>query len=327
MNTASLLVLVFAFILHSVCTAAVIEKPLRKFVTIGTGGVTAVFFLAGNTICRVLNKKRAQHSIRCTAESTAGTIYNLNNLRSGDMDLAIVQSDGQFYAWHGTGPFKEPGPDKNLRAVFSLHPESLTIVARQDANIKSFEQLRGKRINIGNPGSGQRSTMLELMKAMGWSNKDFSLSAELKSSEQAEALCDNKIDAFAFTVGHPNGSVREASSVCDTKLISVTGDKVTRLIRDRPYYRLQHIPAGLYRGTAAETITIGLTATVITSSKTDAEIIYQITRAVFDNLKTFRKLHPVFTSLDSKAMSTDGLTIPLHEGAKRYFREARLISE
>ena len=326
MNTVRLLVTLTAIqLLPALVFAAPSTKPPRQFVSIGTGGVTAVFFLAGNTICQIINRARRKHGIRCTTESTAGTIYNLNTLRNGDMDFGIVQSDGLFHAWKGSGAFEKRGPDRNLRTVLSLHPEALTIVARRDSGIRHFEQLKGRRINIGNPGSGQRGTMLELMKAYDWSEKDFSLSSELKSSEQAEALCDNKIDAFAFTVGHPNGSIREASSLCHTTIIPVTGEKVARLLNRSPYYSVQQIPANLYRGTSQPVETIGLTATLVTSSEQPAEVVYQVTRLIIENLRAFKKLHPVFSTLNKQNMVTGGLAVPLHEGAKRYFIEAGLL--
>ena len=194
-----------------------------SFITIGTGGVTGVYYPTGGAICRLVNKGRKEHHVRCSVESTGGSIYNLNTIRAGELDMGVAQSDWQYHAYNGTSKFKDQGPNKDLRAVFSVHPEPFTVVARADSGIKSFDDLKGKRVNIGNPGSGQRGTMEVLMAAKGWKKSDFTLASELKASEQSKALCDNKIDAMIYTVGHPSGSIKEATTSCDTVLVSVSG--------------------------------------------------------------------------------------------------------
>jgi len=174
------------------------------FVTIGTGGVTGVYYPTGGAIARLVNKGKKEHGLRATVESTGGSVYNLNAIAAGELDMGVAQSDWQYHAYHGTSKFADQGPNKDLRAVFSVHPEPFTVVARADSGIKNFKDLKGKRVNIGNPGSGQRGTMEVLMGALGWTKDDFKLASELKSAEQSKALCDNKIDAMVFTVGHPS---------------------------------------------------------------------------------------------------------------------------
>ena len=204
----------------------------QTFITIGTGGVTGVYYPTGGAICRLVNKDRKTHGIRCSVESTGGSVYNLNTIRAGELDMGVAQSDWQFHAYNGTSKFADKGANKDLRAVFSVHPEPFTVVARADAGIKSFADLKGKRVNVGNPGSGQRGTMEVVMEAMGWAMSDFKLASELKSAEQSKALCDNKVDAIVFTVGHPSGSIKEATTACDTVLVPVTGDAVSKLVKD-----------------------------------------------------------------------------------------------
>ena len=177
----------------------------QTFVTIGTGGVTGVYYPTGGAICRLVNKNRNKHGIRCSTESTGGSVFNLNTIRAGDLDMGVAQSDWQYHAYHGSSKFKDKGANRELRAIFSVHPEPFTVVARADSGIRNFGDLKGKRVNVGNPGSGQRGTMEVLMEALGWKMSDFALASELKSSEQSMALCDNKIDAMVFTVGHPSG--------------------------------------------------------------------------------------------------------------------------
>ena len=209
----------------------------QKFITIGTGGVTGVYYPTGGAICRLVNKDRKEHGIRCSVECTGGSVYNVNTIRQGELDLGVAQCDVQYNALKGEGEeFESQGPYEDLRAVFSVHAEPFTVVARADAGIETFDDLKGKRVNVGNPGSGQRSTMEVLMNAKGWTMDDFALASELKSAEQAQALCDNKIDAMVFTVGHPSGSIQEATTTCDTKLIPVTGPEVDQLVEDNPYY-------------------------------------------------------------------------------------------
>ena len=203
-----------------------VVKPVETFVTIGTGGVTGVYYPTGGSICRLVNKDKATHLVRCTVESTGGSVYNINTIRAGELDLGVAQSDWQYHAYNGTSKFADAGAFTDLRAVFSVHPEPFTVVARADSGIRNLEDLKGKRVNIGNPGSGQRGTMEVLMDALGWDKSTFALASELKSSEQSKALCDNKIDAMVFTVGHPSGSIKEATTSCDSVLVKVTGAAV-----------------------------------------------------------------------------------------------------
>jgi TRAP transporter TAXI family solute receptor len=297
----------------------------QQFVTIGTGGVTGVYYPTGGAICRLVNKTRKEHGIRCSVESTGGSVYNLNAIRAGELDMGVAQSDWQYHAYHGDSKFKAQGPNKKLRAVFSVHPEPFTVVARKDANISNFDDLKGKRVNIGNPGSGQRGTMEIVMEAKGWTNKDFKLASELKSSEQSKALCDNKIDAIVFTVGHPSGSIKEASTSCDTTLVNVTGPAIDKLVADNDYYRYAVIPGGMYRGTPNDTKTFGVGATFVTSSDVPEDVIYNVVKAVFENFDSFKKLHPAFGVLKKEEMIKDGLSAPLHRGAVKYYKEAGLM--
>ena len=306
----------------SVSPAQAVEK---QFVTIGTGGVTGVYYPTGGAICRLVNKTRKTHGIRCSVESTGGSVYNLNAIRAGELDMGVAQSDWQYHAYHGDSKFASQGPNKKLRAVFSVHPEPFTVVARKDANIKNFDDLKGKRVNIGNPGSGQRGTMEVVMAAKGWTKKDFKLASELKSSEQSKALCDNKIDAIVFTVGHPSGSIKEASTSCDTTLVNVTGPAIDKLVKENDYYRYAVIPGGMYRGTPEDTKTFGVGATFVTSSDVPEDVIYNVVKAVFENFDDFKKLHPAFSVLKKEEMIKDGLSAPLHRGAIKYYKEAGLM--
>ena len=297
----------------------------QSFFSIGTGGVTGVYYPAGGAICRLVNAGRADHGLRCGVESTGGSIFNINAIRDGELEFGIAQSDWQYHAYNGSSRFEEDGAFEDLRAVFSLHPEPFTVVARADAGITSFDELEGLRVNIGNPGSGQRGTMEVVMEEMGWDMDTFSVVTELQAGEQAQALCDNNIDAIVYTVGHPSGAIQEATTACDTVLINVDNDVIRALVEDRDYYRMATIPGGMYRGTADDITTFGVGATFVSSADVPEEVVFQVTRAIFENLDQFTSLHPALESLDPEEMVSDGLSAPLHDGAARFFTEAGMM--
>lgn len=297
----------------------------QNFITIGTGGITGVYYPAGGAICRLVNKGRENHGIRCGVESTAGSVYNLNAIRSGEMELGIAQSDWQYHAFKGTGAFKQAGAFEDLRSVFSIHSDAFTVMARRGGGIKTFRDLKGKRVNVGSQGSGQRATVEVVLDAFGWTMKDFAAATEFKPAEQAQALCDKKVDAVIYVVGHPNGGIQEAAATCDTVLVDVSGPEIDKLLAEYPYYAPAVIPGGLYDGNADDVRTFGVKATLVTSAKMDETIIYEVVKAVFDNFEEFRNLHPAFTYLDPKQLPTAGNSAPLHPGAERYFKEKELM--
>lgn len=297
----------------------------QKFVTIGTGSLSGAYYPTGGAMCRLLGKDKDKHNIRCAVESTGGSVYNINAIRNKELDFGITQSDAQYNAYNGTSEFKDQGAFKELRAVFSLHSEAYSVVARNDSNVKTFEDLKGKRFNVGNPGSGNRATTEALMEKLGWKMSDFSLAAELKSSELSAALCDNNIDAYVFFAGHPNGAFQETMTTCDAHFVSVKGEGVDALLKDAPFYSVTEIPGGIYKGNPDATTTFGVKATLVSSTNTDAEVVYQLVKAVFENLDEFKKLHPVLGNLKAEDMVKVSNLAPFHEGAEKYYREVGLI--
>ncbi|MFI5446623.1 TAXI family TRAP transporter solute-binding subunit [Polaromonas sp. UC242_47] len=303
--------------------AALVATPViaqQKFVTIGTGGVTGVYYAAGGAICRLVNKDRAKHGIRCSVESTGGSVFNVNTIKAGELDFGFTQSDVQYNAVKGAGQYKDAAYT-DLRAVFAVHPEPFTVVARKEASIGKFEDFKGKRFNVGNPGSGTRSSMEELLGGMGWKLGDFSLASELKADEHGPALCDGKIDGFYYAVGHPSANIQDPTTSCGAKLVSLSGPVVDKLVADKPYYAKVTIPGGLYPNNPQPTNTYGVLATVVASSKTPAETVYQVTKSLFENFDEFKKLHPALANLNPQNMVKDGLSAPLHDGAARYYKE------
>ncbi len=298
------------------------------FVTIGTGGITGVYYPTGGAISKIVNKKKKEYGIRCTVESTGGSVFNVNAVMAGDLEFGVVQSDRQYQAVHGTEMSEWAGkPQADLRAVFSIHPEACTLVAAVDANIKTIQDLKGKRVNIGNPGSGQRQNSIDALTAVGidW-EKD--LTAEgIKAAEAAGLLQDERIDAFFYTVGHPNGSFKEATAgVRKVTFVPIEGPGIDALIKRLPYYATAMVPVVENYPAAvndSDIKTFGVKATLVTSAKVSDDVVYAITKEVFDNFEEFKKLHPAYKVLTKQNM-LEGLSAPIHPGAMRYYKEAGL---
>lgn len=313
--------------LSAVAAATAMLAPMgqaqaqQKFMTIGTGGVTGVYYAAGGAICRLVNKDRAKHGFRCSVESTGGSVVNINTIRAGELDFGVSQSDVQFNAFNGAKQFEKDGKHTDLRSVFSIHPEPFTVLSRKEANITKFDDLKGKRFNVGNPGSGTRAAMDEFLASSGGKISDFSLAAELKADEHGAALCDNKIDGFFYGVGHPSANIQDPITTCGARLVPMTGPAVDKLVKANSYYAKVNIPGGLYAGHPNPTPTYGVLASFVTSAKVSDAAVYELVKAVFENFDEFKKLHPAFVGLDPKNMIKDGLSAPLHPGAVKYYKE------
>ena len=297
----------------------------QEFISIGTGGVTGVYYPTGGAICRLVNKSRKEHGIRCAVESTGGSVYNINTIKAGELEFGVAQSDWQHHAYNGTSKFEGDAAFPNIRAVMSVHPEPFTLIVRGDSGIDSFEALAGKRVNVGNPGSGQRATMEVVMNAFGIGMDDLALATEYKGSEMAKQLCDGNIDAMIYTIGHPAAAIKEATTTCDARLVSVTGAPIDKLVADNPFYRVATIPGGMYKGTDADTTTFGVGATFVTSADVPEETVYVVAKAVMENIDDFKGLHPAFANLNPAEMVKDGLSAPLHDGAAKAYKELGLI--
>ncbi len=308
-----------------VLTAGMGAAAEKQFVSIGTGGVTGVYYPTGGAICRLVNKNRKEHGIRCSVESTGGSIYNINTLRAGELEFGVAQSDWQYHAYNGTSKFKDAGPFKKLRAVFSVHAEPVTILARRDSGIKNITDIKGKRFNIGNDGSGTQGTWQVIEETLGWKRSDLALATKMKSAETAGALCDGKIDGYFWLVGHPSGLTQETVASCDAVIVPAVSPEIDKLVAEKPYYRKAIIPGGMYPGNPDDIQTFGVGATFVTSADVSEEAVYQVAKAVLGNLDDFRKLHPAFAHLKAEEMIRDSLSAPLHPGAIRAYKELGLM--
>ncbi|UCH38835.1 MAG: TAXI family TRAP transporter solute-binding subunit [Gammaproteobacteria bacterium] len=292
----------------------------QQFISIGTGGVTGVYYPTGGAICRLVNKNRKEHGIRCSAESTGGSIYNINTIRAGELEFGVAQSDWQYHAFNGTSKFADKGAFKDLRAVFSVHPEPVTVIARDGSGVKQLTDVKGKRLNIGNPGSGTRGTWEVIEEALGWKRSDLKLAAEMKSAETGQAVCDGKIDAYFWLVGHPSALTQESLATCDAHLVHVKGAAIDKLVKDNSFYRKATIPAGMYNN-KEDIDTFGVGATFVSSASVPDNVVYTVVKAVFENFADFKKLHPAFANLKEEEMISDSLSAPLHPGAAKYYKE------
>lgn len=316
------------FLVLGVVLAAGFTAPAAaatRRLIIGTGAVTGVYFAAGDAICRLANRTRAKTGIDCRAEASPGSIANLRGLRAARYDMAIVESEWQYNAWKGAGRFAADGADAKLRSVLSLHQEAFTLMVRPDSGIARFADIKGKRINAGNRGSGHRATVAMLFRALGWTRSDFAAIREADLANQSQALCDNRVDAVLFTVGHPNLAVADAIATCQARLVPVEDRRIVRLVSETPYLRPAVIPAGLYQGQRTPVVTFGTTATLVTTSDLSQETVYDMVRSVFANLKALRRMHPALERIDASHMVTDGIIAPLHDGALRYYRERHML--
>jgi len=292
-----------------------------QFVTIGTGGVTGVYYPVGGAICRLMNETRADHGFRCSVESTAASVYNINAIGTGELTFGVTQTDVMSYAVNGEQDFADAGAQDNLRAVFSLHPEPFTLVAREEAGIESFADLAGKRVNVGAPGSGTQTSIDIILEAMGMSREDFALVSELRPDEHGPALCDNQIDAFFYGVGHPSANIADPTTTCGAQIIPITGEAIDGIIADRPFYASATIPGGTYANNEEDVETFGVLAALAVGADTPDEAVYALVSAVFENFDAFKSLHPALANLNPENMVADGLEAPLHPGAEKYYNE------
>ncbi|MDC7225346.1 MAG: TAXI family TRAP transporter solute-binding subunit [Spirochaetales bacterium] len=297
-----------------------------SFVTIGTGSVTGVYYPTGGAISRMINAKFDEYAIKATVESTGGSVYNINAVITGDIDFGIAQSDRQYQAINGLAEWSEAGPQADLRSVFSIHPESITLIASTASGINSVADLKGKRVNIGNPGSGQLQNSKDILEGAGLTDADI----EAEGVEAVEApglLNDERIDAFFYTVGHPNGNIKEATAGrVKVMIVPIDGEVADNVTGKYPYYAKSLIPVKEYPMAAnTEDIpSVGVKATLVTSASISDDVVYAITKEVFDNFDDFKKLHPAYQVLTKESMLA-GLSAPIHPGALKYYEEAGLI--
>lgn len=295
-------------------------------ITVATGRVGGLYHPVGGAICKLVNENRATHGLSCTVEVTGGSIPNIRDLEEGNVDLGLAQSDELHRAYYGNGAFRGEGSFtyRDLRLVFGLYVEHFTIVARDRRGLDTFDDLKGRRVYVGEEGSSRRNAMKVLTDAHGWTGDEVTEISTFKASNLAEALCDGEFDAFIYTIGHPNPTVREAATLCAINLVDVSQSITQTLARQNPFYVSAVIKGGTYRGNPLDTPTLGVPSMLATTSHADPDMVYQVTRAYFESLDLLQALTPLFLSLTKDQMVESDLDVPFHEGALRYFSEVGL---
>lgn len=304
-------------------TALSIPAFAAEFITIGTGSVTGTYYPTGGAICRLVNKYKKETKIRCSVESTGGSVYNINTIKNGELDFGVAQSDVVYQATTGTKKF-EGKQVKNLRSVMAIYPELFTFVASKASGIKQFSDIKGKKINLGNPGSGTEATALGLMDTHGIKKSDLAFAGVLKVGEAPDALKDGKVDGYYFIVGHPAANIKDATTSVDSTIVPITGPKVDAFMKGKPYFAKADVPAGLYRGVDKPVPTFGVKAVLVSSTDVSEKAVYTLVKAILENFDEFKKLHPAYANITKKSL-LDGLSAPQHKGAMKYFKEAGLL--
>jgi len=292
-------------------------------ITIGTGALTGTYYPTGAAICRMLNKLSFKKQIRCSVETTQGSVYNINTIKSTEFDFAIAQSDIVYKAAQGIGSFKNKKVN-NLRSVMAIYPELLTLIARKDAKINKLFDIKNKRINIGNKGSGTEGTVLSLLKASKIQKKQLKHAGALNAVAMPDALRDKKIDAYFYMVGHPNANIKIATDSSTSNIVALNNNIVDALVKKYPYYAKAYIPAGIYKNNTKRIPTFGVKAVLVTNSEVNEKIVYELVKVILENFEEFKQLHPVYSNISKKSL-LDGLSSPLHKGAKKYFQENNLL--
>jgi hypothetical protein len=294
-------------------------------VTIATAKHGGAYLPVGDAICRFVNAGRERHGLLCLPKTSAGSVDNIRALRTGQRHYAIVQSDVQHAAYAGAGPFRVAGPFAEVRALLALHLEPYTVVARGDAGIRHFADVKGRRFNLGPDGSGMRATAEAIVRAFGWTPDDFALAGRLAPREQVGALCANRIDVAGFTVGHPSAWIHDALTACQGVPVAIDGPAIDALLRGAPYYAASVLPAGTYANQPADVPTVAVRASLVTRADRPEDEVCAVVSAVLANLEVFRRLHPTLANLDSRSMVQAPHAAPLHRGAQRCYREHGLL--
>jgi len=297
------------------------ELATRPDVTIGTVSPTGTDYPLGASICRLFNVDAPRHHMRCAEEPASGYVANVEALRSGKIDVAIVLSDVLADAAAGRAPFASRGPATDLRILFAGHDEMLTVVARRELGIRAIAELRGKRIDIGNAKSRQRSNIESVMAAFGLTRGVFADVRELPPIERYRAFCGNEIDAIVYSVSHPNGLIQDVTRTCNGVLVEIAGPEIDRMLAEHQEYERAAIPGGIYGNNRSDVHTFGVRAAVVTTANMAEITAYEITKAVFENFDAFRRLHPTFGTLRIADMIQRDGRVPMHPGALRYYRE------
>ena len=305
----------------SLLTVGIDARAKEKFIALGTGSPNGTYFPVGRGICELVNGTRTVHGVRCIAYNTGGSVYNIQAITSGELEMGITRSDLAFQSYEGINAFKAIGPNADIRAITTLYAMPIAVLVRKDAGIETFADLVGKRINIGNQGSGKRSVSELILSQMGWEKGDFSAALELNTKQMGKAFCDGNVDILIEGLGNPSKFYEQMVGECEGKFLTVPKEVIDKIKKDFPYFATLDIPGGIYTDTPNPVGTFGFKATLVTKKSLSDETVYDVTSAVFDAFERFQEKHPSLKLVDPLSMATNGIFIPLHPGAERYFKE------
>ncbi len=301
------------------------EQSVPAFITIATGPLNGLYYPAGRAICRIVNSDRNLPHPLCSVERTSGSIYNLKALAAGEVEFCISQSDQISAAYAGTGEFKDEL--QGLRIVFPLFEESFTVVVRADSPIRRISDLKHRIVSTGLPGSGGYATLRAIMRSMEWDFYDIKQVDTISNAKALARLCDKTLDAVVFTAGHPYPPLARACEKCVLRLLRVRGAAVSRLLASSGAYSRTTIPGGFYRGINRPVKTIGVVATLVSSSSVDGKLVYRVLKTLNDHIEIFRQARPVFGRVTREEIFREQMAAPVHAGAERYLHEISLKAE
>lgn len=307
--------------------SAVLSTPGNKntHLFLGTGSVQGVYFPIGGVICRLLNRHKSKHRIRCSLESTGGSVYNLKELRAGNFDLVFAQSDWQFHAYHGSSTFEKEGANQDLRAVFALEADPIVLLVKKPSEIQRFDDLAERTVSFGYTRSLQHRIMDDLLEVKNWTHENFREVRPMSDTKQIKQLCEEQIEAALVLSSSLNDHLATLGEDCQVRMVSISGKEVKEVIQTHPYYRTGKILKSMHPGMEADLISFGIGATFVASESTSPKAIYHVVKEVVENFRDFKSLHPSLAALDKDELSHAGISIPLHPGAVRYYKEARLL--
>ena len=292
-----------------------------KNMTMGTGGTAGTYYAYGGVLG---NQIKTAAGINVNVVSTDGSKANILGIHSGTYQLGTVQSDVMAYAAAGTRSFEKEGKIDSFRVIGGLYAEAVQLIT-MDSSIKSVADLKGKKVSIGASGSGVYFNAVDILAAAGLSESD--IQAQYQSfGDSADALKDGKIDAAFIVAGAPTPAITELCMASSASLVPIDGDIATALMNSSPYYTSYVIPAGTYKGQETDVTTVTVKATLIVNTSASEEDVYNITKAIFDNISTISANHAKGAEL-SLENATSGMTAPFHKGAAKYFAEKNITVE
>lgn len=288
----------------------------KRFLNIATGGTAGTYYPLGGAMAEILNKNIP--GMNASAQSTGATVANINMLKEGSVDMALVQNDIIYYAANGLEMFKDK-KITTIKGIATLYPETVQLVTLEKNNIKSVNDLKGKRVAVGAAGSGAEANARQVLEAYGITYDNIT-AQYLSFGEAASALKDGNVDAAFLTAGYPTAAVQDIASQNNVRLLPIDADKADALIKKYPFYTKTVIPKGTYAGTPEDTPAIAVLAMLVVNEKVDDKLGYEITKALFSNLDRIQAAHAVGKQI-SKEKAQEGMPVDMNAGADKFFKE------